>query len=64
LEQRDIVYNIKLCGKSNFKTRKSKKDIRLSALARCFFFSGQGVEAKKWLIETPLERKNIRIKIN
>ena len=22
------------------------------------FFSGQGVEAKKWLVETPLERKS------
>jgi hypothetical protein len=27
-------------------------------------FSGQDVEAKKWLVEIPLERKNVRMKAN
>ena len=40
----------------------SNKDIRFTTLGGVwFFFSGQGVEAKKWLVETPLERKNVRI---
>jgi hypothetical protein len=41
----------------------NKKGIRFSTLARLIFL-GQGVEVKKWLVETPLERKNVRMKAN
>jgi hypothetical protein len=49
--------------KRRFKLQ-NKKDIRFSTLARRKAFSGQGVEAKKWLVEIPLERKNVRMKAN
>ena len=54
------------CGKGKKIKLQNNKDIRFTILARCvaFFFSGQGVEAKKWLVETPLDRKNVRMKAN
>ena len=53
------------CGKGRKIQASKQQRHQVYHLGKVFgFFSGQGVEAKKWLVETPLERKNVRMKAN
>ena len=64
VERCSILCNY-LCGKGRKIQASKQQRHQVYHLGKVFlFFSGQGVEAKKWLVETALERKNVRMKAN